>query len=147
MKIIPNLKNQLKQSDDVIRTEFRPAITVGIKCYGIERRLMPLLSRFVGLGIPIFSESPQKEYEFSTMLSKNLAINIIINQQPYLQTTTLQKDQKQNKTIQNANEELQKLRSTLSNKQRRLNEVNRKQAASRWLTTIPLSEEGYDLTK
>ena len=102
MKIIPNLKNQLKQSDDVIRTEFKPAITVGIKCYGIERRLMPLQSRFVGLGIPIFSESPQKEYEFSTMLSKNLAINIIINQQPYLQTTTLQKDQKQNKTIQNA---------------------------------------------
>ena len=49
--------------------------------------------------------------------------------------------------MQHQNEELQKLRSTLSNKQRRLNEVNRKQAASRWLTTIPLSEEGYDLTK
>ena len=49
--------------------------------------------------------------------------------------------------MQHQNEELQKLRSTLSNKQRRLNEVNRKQAASRWLTTIPLSEEGYDLTE
>ena len=45
------------------------------------------------------------------------------------------------------NEELQKLRYTLSDKQKRLNELNREQGASSWLTTIPLSEEGYDLTK
>ena len=45
------------------------------------------------------------------------------------------------------NEELQKLRYTLSDKQKRLNELNREQRASSWLTTIPLSEEGYDLTK
>ena len=31
--------------------------------------------------------------------------------------------------------------------QKRLNELNREQRASSWLTTIPLSEEGYDLTK
>ena len=40
-----------------------------------------------------------------------------------------------------------KLRSTLSDEQKRLNELNREQGASSWLTTIPLSEEGYDLTK
>ena len=52
--------------------------------------------------------------------------------------------------MQHHNEELQKLRSTLTNEQKRLNELNREQGSSSWLTTIPLTEEekgeGYDLT-
>ena len=49
--------------------------------------------------------------------------------------------------MQHHNEELQKLRSTLSDEQKRLNELNREQGACSWLTTIPLLEQGYDLTK
>ena len=49
--------------------------------------------------------------------------------------------------MQHHYEKLQKLRSILSDEQKRLNELNREQGASSWLTTIPLSEEGYDLTK
>ena len=49
--------------------------------------------------------------------------------------------------MQHHNEELQKLRSTFSDEQKRLNKLNKEQGASSWLTTIPLSEEGYDLTK
>ena len=49
--------------------------------------------------------------------------------------------------MQHHNEELQKLLFTLSDKQKRLNELNREHGASSWLTAIPLSEEGYDLTK
>ena len=49
--------------------------------------------------------------------------------------------------MQHHNEELQKLLSTLSDEQKRLDELTREQGASSWLTTIPLSEEGYDLTK
>ena len=49
--------------------------------------------------------------------------------------------------MQHHNKELQKIRSTLSDEQKRLNELNSEQGASSWLTTIPLSEEGYDLTK
>ena len=49
--------------------------------------------------------------------------------------------------MQHHNEKLQKLRSTWSDEQKRLNELNREQGASSWLTTIPFSEEGYDLTK
>ena len=47
---------------------------------------------------------------------------------------------------QHHNEELQKLRPTLSNEQKRLNELNREQGAFSWLIAIPLSEEDYDLT-
>ena len=49
--------------------------------------------------------------------------------------------------MQHHNEELQKLRPTLSDEQKRLNELNREQGTSSWLSTIRLSEEGYDLTK
>ena len=49
--------------------------------------------------------------------------------------------------IQHRNKELHKLGSTLSDEQKRLNELNREQRASSWLTTMPVSEEGYDLTK
>ena len=73
MRTIPNIKNQLKQLDDVIRTEFIPAITGAINCSDIERRLMSLPPSFGVLGIPIFSESAKKEYKFLTILSKDLA--------------------------------------------------------------------------
>ena len=87
MRTIPNIKNQLKQLDDVIKTEFIPAITRGINCSDIERILMSLFPRFGGLGIPMFSEFAQKEYEFSTILSKDLTTNII-NQEPQFKTNS-----------------------------------------------------------
>ena len=69
MRTIPNIKTQLKELDDVIRTEFIPAITGGINCSDTERRLMSLPPRFEGLGISIFSESAKKENEFLIILS------------------------------------------------------------------------------
>ena len=84
------MKNQLKQLDDLIRIEFITAITGGINLSDIERRLMSLPPRFGGLRIPV--ESKQKEYEFSTIQSKDLTTNII-NQQPQLNsqpTTTIE---------------------------------------------------------
>ena len=60
MKMKPNIRNQLKQLDDVIRTEFLPVMAAGIYCSDIERRFMSLPRKFQGLGRPIFSESAQK---------------------------------------------------------------------------------------
>ena len=93
---------------------------------------MSLPSRFGGLGITIFSESEQKEYEFSTILSKDLTTNII-NQQPQFATNSNAKKIKSNiklTKMQHHNEELQKLRSTLTDEQKRLTELNREQGAS-----------------
>ena len=93
---------------------------------------MSLLSRFGGLGITIFLESEQKEYEFSTILSKDLTTNII-NQQPQFATNSNAKKIKSNiklTKMQYHNEELQKLRSTLTDEQKRLTELNREQGAS-----------------
>ena len=92
---------------------------------------MSLPPRSGRLGITTFSESEQKEYEFSTILSKDLPINII-NQQPQFATNNAKKIKSKIKLtkMQHRNEELQKLWSTLTDKQYRLNELNREQGAS-----------------
>ena len=46
--------------------------------------------------------------------------------------------------MQHHNEELQNIRSNLSDEQKRLNELNGEQGSSSLLTTIPLSEESYE---
>ena len=80
MRTIPNISNQLKRPDEVITTEFILAITSGINCSDIERKLMSLSSKLGGVGIPIFSKIADRENEFSQMLSNNL-IPKIINQE------------------------------------------------------------------
>ena len=149
MRTIPNIKNQLKQLDDVIRTEFIPAITGGINCSDTERKLMSFPPMFGGLRISIFSESAQQEYGFSTIVSKDLTTNIINQQLQFATNNNAKKIKSKIKLtkMQHYIEELQEIRSTLSDEQERLKELNREQGASSWLITVPLLEEGYDLTK
>ena len=135
MRTITNVKNQLKQLHDVIRTEFILAITREINCSDIERKVMSLPPRFWGLGIPMFSESTQKEYEAKdlTILSKDLTTNVF-SQQPQFATNNNVKKIKSRKKLtkmQYHNEELQKLRCTLTEEQKRLNESRGEQGLSK----------------
>ena len=61
MRTIPDISNQLNQFDEVITSEFIPAITGGIHCSNIERKLLSLSSELGGLGIPIFAETSNQE--------------------------------------------------------------------------------------
>ena len=70
MHTIPNINKELKQLDNVVRTEFIPAITEGINCSDLERKLLFFPPKLGGLGIPIFSKTAEIEYKFSTMISK-----------------------------------------------------------------------------
>ena len=87
---------------------------------------------FGGLGISIFSESAQKEYEFSTILSKDLTTNIINQRFQFATNNNAKKIKSKIKLTktQHHNEELQKVRPTLSNEQESLKELNREQGAS-----------------
>ena len=42
-------------------SEFKPAITGGIHCSDIDRKLLSLPSKLGGLGIPIFAEISNQE--------------------------------------------------------------------------------------
>ena len=74
MRTIPDISDQLNQRDQLITSEFIPAITGGIHCSDIERKLLSLP---LNLGIPIFAEISNQEYEYSLMLSKDLSTRIM----------------------------------------------------------------------
>ena len=76
-KTISNISSHLKRLDEVITTEFIPAITDGINCLHIERKLMSLPPKMASMGIPISSNIADRKYEFSQMLSNNLTSKII----------------------------------------------------------------------
>ena len=59
----------LKQLDEIVPTEFIPAIS-GINCPHIERKLLPFPPKLEGIGIPVFSEIAEREYKFSRMSKK-----------------------------------------------------------------------------
>ena len=69
-RTIPNIFSHLKRLDEVITTEFIPAITGGVNLSDIERRLMSLQPKLGGMRIPILSDIA--DTEFSQMLSNNL---------------------------------------------------------------------------
>ena len=77
MGTIPNISSHLKRLDEVITTECIPAITDGMNCSGIERKLTSLPPKLGGMGIPIASDIADREYEFSQMLSNDLTSKII----------------------------------------------------------------------
>ena len=79
MRTIPNVCKELKQQDDVVRTEFISAITGRINSSDLERKLLSFPPNLAGLGIPIFSETAEREYKFSTMTSKDLTSRIVNN--------------------------------------------------------------------
>ena len=83
MRTIPNTANLLKRLDDVITKLFIPSITGGIKCSNVQSRLLSLPSRMGGLGIPIFSEIADFEYENSRLVTETLSRKIINQEGQY----------------------------------------------------------------
>ena len=142
MRTIPDISDQLKQLDELITSEFIPAITGGIHCSDIERKLLSLPSKLGGLGIPIFAEISNQEYEYSLMLSKDLSTRIMKQEIQLSSETDVQnikrkiKNQKQKKH----QAKLENIRSYLTEEQIRLNKLNQEHGgSSSWLTTLPLS--------
>ena len=82
-------------------------------------------------------------------LSKDLSMRIMKQEIQLSSETDVQnikrkiKNQKQKKH----QAKLENIRSYLTEEQIRLNNLNQEHGSSSWLTTLPLSEEGYNLTK
>ena len=62
LKTISDISHPLKPIDDIILTNFIPAITDRIKVNQIERKLLSLPAKYGGLAIPIFAEISDGEY-------------------------------------------------------------------------------------
>ena len=76
MRTIPGIGKLSRKVDEVILTEFIPAITGGIFITENDRKLSSLAPRLGTLGIPIFEELCEIEYQNSIMISEHLCNGI-----------------------------------------------------------------------
>ena len=92
MRAIPNIYDHLNQHDVEIISEIKPAVTERIHdMHDIERKLLSLPSKLWLLGIPIFAEILNQEYEYSLILSKGLSTRIMKQQIQLSSQTDVQK--------------------------------------------------------
>ena len=149
MRTIPDVKEQLKPLDQVIATEFITSITNGIVCSYNLRKLIALPPKLGGLGIPIFSEISDTEYQNSQKLTQHLATNII-NQEVLLnesEETKKIKNEIKSAKRRSLEETLKTLREQMEPNLLKLNDLACVKGASSWLTLLPIADEGYDLHK
>ena len=152
MRTIPNISHEQEKTDEQILKKIIPVITGGIQVNPDERYLLSLPKKYGRLGLPIFSELSGIEFQNSQIMSENLRNKTIEEER----ASSQQHDKKIKKIKESKNNIrkskqpcyhsiLQRLRNNMSNKQRRLNEKNRQQAACTWLTTFPINEEGCNI--
>ena len=103
MRTITDISDQLNQLEEVITPEFIPAITEGIHCSNIERKLLSLPSKLGGLGITIFAEISNQEYEYSLMLSEDLLMRIMKQEIQLSSETEVQDIKKKSKAKNSKN--------------------------------------------
>ena len=83
------------------------------------------------------------------MLSKNLSTRIMKQEIHLPSENDVQNIERtiKSKKQQKHQAKLENIRSYLTEERIRLNKLNQEHGSSSWLTTLPLSEEGHDLTK
>ena len=149
MRSLPNISKELEKLDEIISRKFIPAITGGINCSKLERKLLSLPPKLGGLGIPLFSNSSDVEHNNSLSVTEVLKNNIK-NQNPQLKIDENIKKKKQQikkSKRENQNVLLQEIRDQMSPNQSRLNDLASEKHASLWITTLPIRDEGYILSK
>ena len=151
MRTISNISHQLEKTAELILTKFIRAITCGIYVNTDERYLLSLPAKYGGLGLPIFSELAGIEFQNSQIMPENLRNKIIederaSSQQHYKKIKENKNNIRRSKQARHYSV-LRRLRNDMSNEQRRLNEINRQQGASNWLTGLPIIKEGYTINK
>jgi hypothetical protein len=149
LRTIPDITEHISSLDETIDDTFIPAITGGITCSEIERRMLALPAKLGGLGIPIFSSMSTFEYNYSLKITSGLKCNIkdqVRKLNPYHETKKKKQEIKAEKSRKKKND-LAQIRCNMSIQQENLNELASEKHASLWLTTLPIKGEGYMLTK
>ena len=150
IRTIPNLKDLLKPLDDFLDQKFIPALTEGHNLSGEERTLISLPVRLGGLGIPIYAEICQREFENSQKITRTLRQNIVNQESFYVQDRRAEQAvdlEIKNSRKQQQERTLTSLRSKMTKEQLRGNDLAQMKGASAWLTSLPLKDEGYVLNK
>ena len=148
-RTVPKIKHLFVPLEDSIRQEFIPAI-VGRTVSDEERSLLSLPVRLGGLGIANPTETADREYEASCIITEDLA-NFILRQEQDLSLYDSERTAVKVKHLKAAKE------TFLTEKFNKLYEetsdcifkrcmlFNKEKGAGSWLTALPLKDHGYCL--
>ena len=149
MRTIPSIDKHLQRLDDAINN----FITIHLRGHHfteLERDLIALLAKLIGLGIIIPSKISNSQYQNSRMITEQLT-NDVKNQQ-HVSTIDQKHIQKLNQCNKNKKAEMNKVQFNLimkmlaPEKQKHL-EANNEVGASNWLSALPIKEQGFYLDK
>ena len=130
--------------------DFIPTITEGHQCTPVERQLLSLPVRLGGLGIPIFSEMCDREFNNSKRMTETLTKNI--KNQVFEYTVDREEEKKIQQAIKKERQDhhenlLKEIRKSLTKEELRANDLTQMKGSSAWLNALPLESEDYYLTK
>ena len=150
IRTIPNISSLLKPLDEKVNSELIPAITEGHHCNHRERTLLSLPVRLGGMGLPIFSEICDIEFQNSMLATEQLRSRIKSQHREYdidkdLEKNIEQRIKKERKERQE--KALEELRKNMNKEELRANDLAQMKISSAWLNALPLIDENFTLNK
>ena len=119
-------------------------------CVLSSKRKYKCRNRLGGMGIPVFPEIVNIEFQNSSLLTKEHVSLIARQERTYgnQKETVNNIKMKIKRDRQEYNQQkLIDIKSRLTSQQCRLNDINTEQGASTWLSTLSIEEKGYMLNK
>ena len=148
MRTISSASTQLKRFDEVVQSEFINVITGGVFYNEMKRKLIALPPKLGGLGIPIFAEVSNDEFENSIKLTECLSTKIINSMHQYEPDEEIPtiKNRIHGARVEQNKQKLDVICWHMNSEQLRTNKLNQETGTSGCLTTLPLKQERYALT-
>ena len=151
LRTIPDIGALLQPLEDAISNLLIPALTEGRHVSVDERVLLSLPPRLGGMGIIAPTRICQQEFAFSKIATNKLTTAICEQQQElpanFTEECKTTRAEIRSKRRADQNGVLEDLRSRMSPVESRTNDINCETGASIWLTTLPIEEKGFYLTK
>ena len=142
MRAMSGIIQFLYTLEETVRNKFIPAITGGLISSNNEQKVLSLPTRYGGLAIPIFYELAKTELENSrktTSEQKPLTIN---------QRSQFHINERKAKLIkQDMQKLLQQLIVQINEKEKRLVKISTEKGVLNWLSMLPSTEHGFELSK
>ena len=146
IRTIQGIEEYLQPVEETIRHYLIPSITGGHICTDNERDLLSLPPRYGGLGLNIITQTAVFEHQNSKKMTQNLKKIILNERKDETDNVNVRNEIRKDRKKRNDNK-LEKVRSEMNEKQKRMNTANQEAGSYNWLTALPLKEFGYDLNK
>ena len=142
IRTVPDIRKHLEKLDQAVDTKFIPTLTDGYFCNEMERKLQSLPVKYGWMGIVIFCDIAEDEYNNSRAVTASL-IKLQLEQNTVYSVNReeikmLKTNIKLEKLRQNT-KQLNVIRSSLSDE--KLSDIHQEKGASIWLSTLPLRDE------